>query len=172
MRVVDVRPNRWFNRRMSLVPLQADGVYQWVGTRMGRTLLGTTQGSLVLTESHLAFVTTGSNDVPMRVVMATLGGILPAEASVALGVAEAAQGPLNRLLRLSRQRALPATGPGSWIAPLPTVTRCVHEVGSFSSYLSVTIQDAGRNEAHFALGRHVAFPEGEAFQRRIADLRR
>ena len=122
-------------------PLQADDVYQWVGPRMGRTLLGTRQGSLVLTDTHLAFVTRGRNDAPARLVMATLGGLLPAEWSVALGVADAARGPLASLKPRRTAVALP-TGPGSWLAPLAAVVQC----------------------------SQVAFPEAADFERSVARL--
>jgi hypothetical protein len=162
------------NRRMPVLPLQADGVYLWVGPRMGRTLFGTKLGSLVFTGTHLAFVTAGGNDVPARLVMATLSGLLPTEAGVALGVAEAARGPLARILRSSgsassASRRQPPTGPGSWIAPLPAISRCEHVLNGFSSYLAVSIRQP-THDVHFAVGRQTAFVEGSEFERAVAAL--
>jgi hypothetical protein len=66
---------------------------------------------------------------------------------------------------------LPSLGPGSWIAPLETVLRCVHVVRSFSSYLSVMIQGPDGVCAEFALGRQIGFAEGSAFEKLVVQLR-
>jgi len=156
---------------MSVLRMQADHVYLWVGPRMGRTLLGTRLGTMVLTSTHLAFFTAGGNDVPARLVMATLSGLLPTEANVALGVAEAAKGPLARILSSSassHRQPPPPIGAGSWVAPLSTVSRCEHVLNRFSSYLAVSIRQPAGPDVRFALGRQTAFVEASDFERAVA----
>jgi hypothetical protein len=50
-------------QRPSTVLLKADGIYQWRGRKMGKTIFNVRRGTLVLTESFLASVAKGGSDV-------------------------------------------------------------------------------------------------------------
>lgn len=56
-----------------LVLLQADNIYRWRGRTMGRTILRTHRGLLVLTTHRLVFLASGRTDAWMRMAWAGLG---------------------------------------------------------------------------------------------------
>ncbi len=54
--------------------LQETEVYCWEGPKAGMTLKGAQLGTLVLTPTHLVFLSSGGNDLGRRVAGAAIGG--------------------------------------------------------------------------------------------------
>ena len=60
-------------RSSELVLLQADNVYRWRGRTMGRTILRTHRGLLLLTTHRLVFLSSGRSGAWWRMAWASLG---------------------------------------------------------------------------------------------------
>jgi hypothetical protein len=66
------------------VLLKADGMYQWRGRKMGKTIFNVRRGNLTLTENCLAFVAKGGTDVWWQIALESTGFVPGAAGNVKL----------------------------------------------------------------------------------------
>jgi hypothetical protein len=124
-------------------------VYRWDGPKAAMSLQGTRLGTLVLTDRHLLFLSTGGNDLGGRLAPAVLGGAVGGEpAAVSSGSLD-----LGVL-----------ANPGSFAVP-------VHHVDEAraacrwdrTTYLSLRLRDGDEAPFEVALMRKTGMPSAKGW---------
>jgi hypothetical protein len=157
-------------RLPSKVLLKADGIYQWRGRKMGKTIFNVRRGTLVLTESFLAFVATGGSDVWWKIAWES-AAFLPGGAGNVKTVYDAARTVGDWIeKKVGNEPAEPTfvlreselLKDGSFIVPLQVLDEFdvieFRQFGFSASYLRVSFVGADRMRKEFALSDKVHIP--------------
>ncbi|HKH06804.1 MAG TPA: hypothetical protein VKA65_16665 [Acidimicrobiales bacterium] len=128
-------------------------VYRWDGPKAKTTILGTMLGTLVLTDRHLLFLSTGGNDLGRRLRSAAIGSALAGD------LAGRTTGGLDL-------QAL--DNPGSFAIPLEQVdeARMASRLDR-TKYLAVRLRDGDGAPFEFALMRKVGMPDVTGWARSV-----
>ena len=165
------------------VLLKADDIYQWRGPKMGKTIFNVRRGTLVLTDSFLAFVAKGGSDVWWKLAWEG-AGLLPDVAGNAKSVIDAALTVGDWIEnRVGNERAewmfvleqSELLKDGSFIVPLQALDVFdiveFRQFGFWGSYLWVSFFDPGGERKEFALSDKVHIPGGKIWSEEIAHAR-
>jgi hypothetical protein len=132
-------------------------VYRWDGPKAKMTLSGTMLGTLVLTDRHLMFLSTGGNDLGRRLRSAVVGGALAGH------LAATTTGALD-------MRAL--DNPGSFAIPLDHVDEArAASRWDRTKYLALRLRDADEAPFEFALMRKMGMPDVTGWAQSIQTAR-
>lgn len=121
---------------------QADRIYRWEGPKRKQTLFSAKLGRLLLTPSHLIFLSTGKSDVAKRMA---LGAISP---SAGMGTSATEHLDMSALEQ-----------EGSLVVPLTQLAGC--ELKGMFKVLTITYRDeSGQEAASTFAPKNGGMPEG------------
>ncbi len=165
------------------VLLKAEGIYQWQGPKMRRTIFNVRRGTLMLTDRRLVYVAEGGTDVWLQIARESTG-LLPGPAGNLQDFHEAGRMVLNWIRRRAEGPLDEAFYPapletykdGTFLVPVEELVRYsvveYREWGFKASYLSVAFEDGLGQRFEFALSDKRHIPGRGLWQEAIDELRR